>query len=87
VPLRPELAEAFHRAHEREYGYADREREIELVAIRTADVRRAPELTLPRGRALEVEGPTLLELDGATCWIPPGWVGARDGPTLVLTRK
>jgi N-methylhydantoinase A len=87
VPLQPDLADAFHRAHEREYGYADRAREIELVAVRTADVRRAPELTLPRGRALDVAGPQLLELDGATCWIPPGWVGARDGPTLVLTRK
>jgi N-methylhydantoinase A len=86
VPLEPELAEAFHRAHEREYGYADRGREIELVAVRTADVRRAPEPALPRGRALDVAGPALLELDGATCWIPPGWVGARDGPTVVLTR-
>jgi N-methylhydantoinase A len=86
VPLQDGLAEAFHRAHEHEYGYADREREVELVAVRTADVRRAPRLDLPRGRDLRVEGPKLLELDGASCWIPPGWVGVRDGPTLVLTR-
>ena len=86
VPLQPELSEAFHRAHEVEYGYAEREREIELVAVRTADVRRAPALNLPPGASLRVEGPALLELDGSTCWIPPGWVGARDGPTLVLTR-
>jgi N-methylhydantoinase A/oxoprolinase/acetone carboxylase beta subunit len=86
VPLQDGLAEAFHRAHEHEYGYADREREVELVAVRTADVRRAPSLDLPRGHDLRVEGPKLLELDGASCWIPPGWVGARDGPTLVLTR-
>jgi N-methylhydantoinase A len=87
VPLRAGLAEAFHRAHEEAYGYADRAREIELVAVRTADVRAAPRIVLPRGAAISVAGPTLLELDGATCWIPPGWVGARDGPTLVLTRK
>src|SRR3954447_3726898 len=86
VPLQSDLAAAFHRAHEAEYGYADREREIELVAGRRADVRRAPPLNLPRGGSLRVDGPSLLELDGATCWIPPGWVGARDGPTLVLTR-
>jgi N-methylhydantoinase A len=86
VPLQDGLAEAFHRAHEHEYGYADRGREVELVAVRTADVRRAPRLDLPRGQDLRVEGPRLLELDGASCWIPPGWVGVRDGPTLVLTR-
>ena len=51
VPLQAGLAEAFHRAHEARYGYADREREIELVAVRTADVRPAPTLDLPRGAA------------------------------------
>ena len=72
----------------REYGYADRGREIELVAVRTADVAAARRRSICRAaHRFEVEGPTLLELDGATCWIPPGWVGARDGPTLVLTRK
>ena len=86
VPLQSGLAEAFHSAHEAEYGYSDREREIELVAVRTADVRPAPKVDVPRGAPLRAEGPALLELDGSTCWIPPGWVGARDGPTLVLTR-
>jgi hypothetical protein len=35
---------------------------------------------------LELDGPRLVELDGSTCWIAPGWVGARDGPTLILTK-
>ena len=35
VPLEANPAEAFHRAHEERYGYADRERPIELVAVRT----------------------------------------------------
>jgi len=86
VPLQPNLADAFHAAHEERYGYADRNRDIELVAVRTADVRPGPALELPPGESLRATGPEVIELDGATCWIPPGWVGARDGPTLVLTR-
>ena len=47
VPLGADLAGAFHRAHEARYGYADPERPVELVAVRTADVRPGPELLLP----------------------------------------
>jgi len=88
VPLEPDLVGAFHRAHEARYGYADPARPIELVAIRTADVRPGPDLKLPPAERLDVRGPALLELEGATCWIPPGWVGVRDGisSTLRLTR-
>jgi N-methylhydantoinase A len=87
VPLGPDLGDRFHRAHEERYGSADRAREIELVAVRTADVRPGPDLRLPSsGDPLRLEGPRTFELDGATCWIPPGWVGARDGTTLRLTR-
>jgi len=88
VPLGADLAGAFHRAHEARYGYADPERPVELVAVRTADVRPGPELSLPAAGPLESCGPGLLELEGATCWIPPGWVGARDGTssTLRLTK-
>jgi N-methylhydantoinase A len=90
VPVTDELAAAFHRAHEERYGYADPERPIELVAVRTAEVRPAPPLELPPAEPLRLEGPALVELDGATCWIPPGWVGVRDGTassTLTVTRK
>ena len=86
VPLQSGLEDALHRAHEAVYGYADRGREIELVAVRTADVRPAPAFDLPFGEPLRVTGPAVIELDGSTCWLPPGWVGARDGPALVLTR-
>jgi N-methylhydantoinase A len=85
VPLGPELEERFHRAHEERYGYADRARPLELVAVRTADVRPGPELRLPPGEPLTLAGPSVLELDGATAWIPPGWVGVRDGTTSTLT--
>ena len=88
VPLQPALAEAFHRAHEARYGYADPERPIELVAVRTAEVRPGPSLELPAASPLEATGPAVVELEGATCWVPPGWVGARDGrsSTLRLTK-
>jgi N-methylhydantoinase A len=87
VPLGEELAERFHRTHEERYGYADRGREVELVAVRTADIRPGPELELPAGEPQHVSGPALLELDGSTLWVPPGWVGARDGSSWVMTRE
>ncbi|MFL5941716.1 MAG: hydantoinase/oxoprolinase family protein [Gaiellaceae bacterium] len=87
VALGPDLAERFHRAHEERYGYADRAREVELVAVRTADVVRGPELELPSGEAEHVSGPSLVPLDGSTLWIPPGWEGARDGFSWVVTRE
>jgi N-methylhydantoinase A len=89
VPLGGDLVADFHRAHEERYGHADRTRPIELVAVRTADIRPGPEIILPPGEPLEVSGPSLVELDGSTCWLPPGWVGVRDGTssTLRVTRS
>jgi N-methylhydantoinase A len=88
VPLGRDPAEAFHRLHEERYGYADPTRPIELVALRTAEVTPGPELDLPGGEPLNVTGPALVELEGATCWVPPGWEGDRDGnSTLILTRS
>jgi N-methylhydantoinase A len=88
VPLGPALADRFHEAHAERYGYADRSRGIEVVAVRTAEVSPGPELELPPAEPLDLTGPCVLELDGATAWIPPGWVGVRDGrnSTLTLTR-
>jgi N-methylhydantoinase A len=87
VPLGDDLAERFHRAHEERYGYADREREVELVAVRTAEVVPGPELELPSGEPKHLSGPALVELDGSTLWIPPGWEGVRDGSSWVVTRE
>ncbi|HKC22598.1 MAG TPA: hydantoinase/oxoprolinase family protein, partial [Gaiellaceae bacterium] len=87
LPLHDQLADSFHRAHAELYGFAEREREIELVAVRTADVARGPQLDLPVGELVDVAGPAVVELPGATCWLPPGWVGARDGRMLRLTRS
>jgi N-methylhydantoinase A len=86
VPLGPGLAERFHRLHEERYGYADRARGLELVAVRTAEVTPGPKLELPSSGRGEARGPQVIELDGATCWLPPGWVGARDGGIWRLTK-
>jgi N-methylhydantoinase A len=86
VPLGPGLAERFHSLHEERYGYADRDRPLEVVAVRTAEVRRGPPLVLPAGRSETAAGPAVLELAGATCWLPPGWVGVRDGGIWRLTK-
>ncbi len=86
VPLGPRLAERFHEAHEDRYGYADPERPLELVAVRTADVRTAPPVTVT-GPQLAVRGPAVLELEGSTAWVPEGWAGETDAHgTLVLRR-
>ena len=55
--------------------------------MRTAEVTAAPELTLQVTDRYKVAGPALVELPGATCWVPDGWSGesTSDG-TLVLRR-
>ena len=84
VPLGPRLAERFHEAHENRYGHADRERSLELVAVRTAEIRTAPRVNVT-GPRRAMSGPRVLELDGATAWIPQGWAGETDAfGTLVL---
>ena len=77
VGLGPGLAERFHEAHRARYGYADPTREVELVAVRTASVVPGPAVAL-RGPRRVVRGPGLVELDGASCWVPDGWAGETD---------
>jgi hypothetical protein len=79
------LAEAFHSAHEERYGFAQRDREIELVAVRTADVKPPPAFELATSSERRVSGPAVEELPGATAWIPAGWSGITDPHgTLIL---
>jgi N-methylhydantoinase A len=87
VPLSVDLGEAFHRAHAERYGYRDDTREIELVAVRTAEVVRGPEIELRGTLPRTAPGPEVVELPGATCWVPQGWSGeTNDDGTLVLSR-
>jgi N-methylhydantoinase A len=86
VPLGRDLADRFHAAHEERYGYSDRSRQLELVAVRTANVRPGPAFEIA-GPSRAVRGPETLELEGATAWIPDGWAGESDAQgTLVLRR-
>jgi N-methylhydantoinase A len=88
LPLQDGLAEAFHRAHAELYGFADRDREIELVAVRTAGTLPGPELRLSAADRVRVTGPQVLALSGATVWVPAGWAGATDPHgTLILERR
>ncbi len=87
MPLGGDLAERFHRAHEERYGYADRAREVELVAVRTAEVVAGPELELPSGEPRHASGPGPGRAGRVDLWIPPGWEGARDGAGWVVTRE
>ena len=80
VPLQADLAEAFHRAHEERYGYADRNRELELVAVRTAETSPGPDFHLPPGDPLHVDGP-------ATEHLYPGAAYARYGTDRVRLQQ
>jgi N-methylhydantoinase A len=86
VPLGPDLAARFHAAHADRYGYADSARALELVAVRTAEIRAAPPVRIT-GPQLTASGPAVLGLEGATAWVPKGWAGETDAHgTLVLRR-
>jgi N-methylhydantoinase A len=88
VPLGDALAERFHQTHAERYGDADRSRPLELVAVRMAEIVAGPDVRLTGSApAVVVEGPMVVELAGATCWVPAGWAGATDPTgTLVLER-
>ncbi|TML48514.1 MAG: hydantoinase/oxoprolinase family protein [Actinobacteria bacterium] len=86
IPLGPGLADRFHSAHEERYGYADPTQPLELVAVRTAELRAAPEVRVSGPRRV-ARGPQVVELEGATAWVPGGWSGETDVQgTLVLRR-
>ena len=58
-------------------------------AHRRADSGGAPgpQLDLRRSDSYEVAGPSVVDLPGATCWVPAGWRGRSDMyGTLILER-
>jgi N-methylhydantoinase A len=50
VPAGGDFVGAFHRAHERRYGYADRARQTEIVNVRIRAIGATPKPELPRER-------------------------------------
>ena len=87
VSLGPRLSERFHETHRERYGYADSTRQLELVAVRTAEIHAAPPIDIG-GPRLAARGPQVLELEGSTVWVSEGWAGETDAyGTLVLRRS
>jgi N-methylhydantoinase A len=83
------LAAAFHEAHRRRYGDADPGRPVQVVSIRLSAERPGvtPELEVGGG-GRRTRGPDVLPLDGATCWVAPGWVARVDAlGTIVMERE
>lgn len=69
----------FHRAHQREYGYSDPGRPIEIVTVRVRAVLVTGKPALPRQtRGLRQRGPALLSEYGSTTWVAPGWSFVMD---------
>lgn len=54
VPFAGDFVAAFHRAHERRYGYCDRSRSCEVVNVRARFTAQTPKFNLPR---VKVAGP------------------------------
>ena len=80
------LAERFHEAHERAYGYCDRERGVEVVNLRLAAVHPSPRPSplAARAPATARAGPQRLErsdLEGAV--LGPTVITEMTGTTLV----
>ena len=83
-----ELAATFHAAHAARYGDAEPGRPVEAVSLRLAAERPGRDPELPEDElAPAVEGPAVIAMDGATCWVAGGWT-ARSDPIggLVLER-
>ncbi|MDX8150913.1 hydantoinase/oxoprolinase family protein [Patulibacter brassicae] len=88
VPPRVDaLRRAFDAAHRDRYGFDDPDAELELVTIREATTTPGPGAGLGTagGEAVDVAGPSVLHLPGATVVVPAGWRARSDADgTLVL---
>jgi N-methylhydantoinase A len=83
------LVDAFHDAHRGRFGDDDASRDVEAVTLRLAASRSGVEpVSVGEHAGPAVAGPAVIEMDGATCWVAPGWVAKRDGRgTIVLERR
>jgi N-methylhydantoinase A len=66
VPLTKEFAKTFHRAHERRYGYANPERPVELVNVRTTLLGRT---TKPQFKKSPKQRSRAAPIDVLPVWI------------------
>jgi N-methylhydantoinase A len=89
APDPAELRQAFDRAHEDRYGYADADARLELVTVRVAVALPGAE---PRPAAWDglpadaVTGPEVVALPGSTLVVPEGWRARAEDDLLVMER-
>jgi N-methylhydantoinase A len=79
VPFSRNVVGAFHRLHERRYGYADAAKPVELVNVRSTFTGRAPKVRFrrhskTRGKAQSVE-------------VRPVWFEGKARRTMVYDRE
>jgi N-methylhydantoinase A len=89
-PAAPEaaLADAFHAAHRERYGDADARRAVEAVSLRLAAEWPGADPELPvAAEGPPVAGPAVLPMEGATCWVAPGWTARRDGIGAIVMER
>ncbi len=89
APDTRDLRDAFDRAHEDRYGYADHDAALELVTVRVA-------VALPGAKPVPaewdglpedvVEGPEVVRLPGSTLVVPAGWRAHADDDLVVMER-
>jgi N-methylhydantoinase A/oxoprolinase/acetone carboxylase beta subunit len=86
---------SFHDAHQKMYGYADRARSTEVVAIRVRAIEAVPRLkpalsrrNLSRGKGNKpARGPALIADYGSTTYVPGGWSYVVDRAGNLVIRK
>jgi N-methylhydantoinase A len=82
------LPAAFHAAHRERYGDADPEGAVEAVSLRVAVDRPGTEVTIAAGGEDDLgEGPAVVAMAGATCWLAEGWRAHRDGHGMIVAER
>jgi N-methylhydantoinase A len=61
IPASPDFPQAFHKEHQRRYGYADNSREIEIVNVCVRLVALTPKPSMPRSRLREPDARAAIE--------------------------
>jgi len=89
-PAAPEaaLAESFHTAHRERYGDSDEGAPVEAVNLRLAAERPGIDPELPASApGAPVEGPAVLPMEGATCWVGVGWTARTDALGSIVMER
>ncbi len=88
VPVTRGLLDAFHREHQRRYGYSHPEREVELVTLRLRATMKSPQANLATGRAGTAApgGPSRAKLGGVPPERAPVFFGGKRVAASIYAR-